>query len=162
MGDVTRPGRLAAGGAVVAAIGAVVLAGVDGPSTLAGATGTVVLVTGVATGRGALVTAGAASLGVSVLFAGLTGASAPGVVGATGTLVVAWTLGQTSVALATYDPDARTAVFEYAQIAGVTVVTSAAAGVALAPGVVDVDASPVGVALVLFGGVALTATLLVD
>ena len=158
----TRPGRIAAGATVAAVVLAVVLAGVDGPSTLVGLAGAVLLVTGVVARRGALATGGAAGLGTSVLLAGLSGARAPGLVAATAALVVAWTLGQTSAALAAYDRDARTAGFEYAQVAGVTVVTSAAAGVALAPRAVDVDASPVGVALVLFGGVVLTATLLGD
>jgi len=159
---VTRSGRIAGGVAVAAATVAVVLAGVDGRSTLLGVAGAVVLVAGVAARRRSLVTAGAAGLGTSVLLAGLAGASAPGLVAATAAVVVAWTLGQTRVALAPYDPNARTAPFEYAQVAGVTVVASAAGGLALAPRAVEVDASPVGVALVLFGGVALTGTLLVE
>lgn len=157
----TRPGTISGGVAVLAAASTVVLAGVEAGATLAGLAGMAILCAGLYAGRRRAVTGAACLLGTATLLAGLDGVPAPAVVAATGAVVVAWTLGQTSVDLAAADEATRTVRLELVHVAGTTAVGTAAGSLALAPLALDVSASPLGVVLVLFGAGTLTATLLV-
>lgn len=157
----TRPGLAAGVASGAAGLAAVVLAGVDGASTLVALGSVAVLVVaGLLAGRRDGVTVGAAGLGVAVTAAGLAGASAPEVAAAAAATVVAWTTGQTAVELAGRERDAPTVSLELAHVAGTTGLVGAAAVVAVAPRALSFRASPLGVALVLFGGVALTSAVL--
>ncbi|MFB6268885.1 MAG: hypothetical protein ABEH83_03015 [Halobacterium sp.] len=157
----TRPGTISGAAAVVAAAFSVVLAGVDAFATVVGATGLLCVAAGVVERRRSPVTLGAALLGVATLAGGAAGAGTAAVVAAACAAMVAWTLGQTSAALASTDAAARTVALELTHVAGTTAVAGVAAGVALAPRAVDFDASPLGLALVVVGGLALTAAVAV-
>ena len=156
-----RPGALSGGTALVAALLGVVLAGVDPLSTLTGLGGTGLLAAGLVRRTRPAVTLGAAGLGGAVVLGGVAGAGGAAVVGAAAAVVLAWTAGQTSVELADHGHAARTRRFELIQLAGTSLLLGAAAGLALAPRFLRVDPSPIGVALVLVGGVCLTGALLV-
>lgn len=155
-----RPGVLSGGTALVAALIGVVLAGVDPLSTLAGLGGTGLLAVGLVRRTRPAVTLGATGLGGAVVLGGVAGAGGAAVVGATAAVVLAWTVGQTSVELADHGPTARTARFELTHLGGTSLLLGAAAGIVLAPRLLRVDPSPLGVTLVLVGGVCLTGALL--
>jgi len=159
---VTRPGAVAGAASGAAAVAALVLAGVDAASTLAGLGGAVVLVAaGLLAGRRGAVTAGAGGLGVAVTAAGLAGASAPALAAGAAAAVLAWTTGQASVELRRRrERDVATTRLELAHVAGTTGLVGAAAVLAVAPRALSFRPSPLGVALVLFGGVALAAAVL--
>jgi len=155
---VTRPGAVAGAASGAAAVAALVLAGVDAASTLAALGGAVVLVAaGLLAGRRGAVTVGAGGLGAAVTAAGLAGASAPAVAAGAAATVLAWTTGQTSAELRGRERDVATTGLELVHVAGTTGLVGAAAVLAVAPRALSFEPSPLGVALVLFGGVALTA-----
>jgi len=154
------PGAASGGAALVAALCAVVLAGVDGLSTLAGLGGTGLLAVGLVRRTRPAVTLGAAGLGGAVVLGGVAGAGGPAVAGATATAVLAWTAGQTSVELTDHGTAARTTRFEVAHLAGTSLLLGTAVGVALLPRFLRVEPSPLGTTLVLVGGVCLTGALL--
>jgi hypothetical protein len=155
-----RPGRLAAGYATGAAVVAFVLAGVGALATVVGALGLVGIAVGAFRGRATLVTVGSLGQFGAVVAGGVAGAGAPQLVGAGAAVVVAWTVGRTATELRTaLDEGADAHRLEATHAAGTTAVTLAAAGVAITPTVVSVEATPVGVGLLLVGGICLTAAL---
>lgn len=155
-----RPGRIAAGYATGAALVAFGLAGVGTLATALGAFGLIAVAVGSIRGRVALVTAGCVVQFGAIVAGGAAGAGTAQLVGAAAALVVAWTVGRTAVELrGALDSAADSHSLEATHAAGTTAVALGAAGVAVAPTVVSVDSSPVGVALLLVGGVCLTAAL---
>jgi len=160
--SVGRPGTVTGATALLAALGGLVLAGVDGLSTLAGVGGLALLAVGLVRRTRPAVTLGAGCLGTAVVLGGLAGAERSAVVAATAAAVLAWTTGQTSVELADHGAAARTARFEVTHVAGTGLLLAAVAGVTLLPRVVRVTPSPLGLALVVLGAVCLTGALLAD
>jgi len=155
-----RPGRIAAGYATGAALVAFVLAGVGVLATVLGALGVICVVAGAVRGRAVLVTVGAVGLYGAVVIGGVAGAGTAQLVGAAAAVVVAWTVGRTAAELQTaLAPAADSHRLEATHAAGTTAVALGAAGVAVAPTVLPAEPSPVGVGLLLVGGVCLTAAL---
>jgi hypothetical protein len=155
-----KPGRLAAGYATGAAVVAFVLAGVGALATVLGALGLIGIAVGAFRGRAGLVTVGSLGQFGAIVTGGVAGAGAPQLVAAGGAVVVAWTVGRTATELrAALDTAAESRRLEATHAAGTSAVTLAAAGIAIAPTVVSVEATPVGVALLLVGGICLTAAL---
>ncbi|WP_193767594.1 DUF7519 family protein [Halorientalis pallida] len=155
-----KPGRLAAGYATGAAVVGFVLAGVGALATVLGGLGLLGVTVGSVRGRATLVTVGSLGQFGAVVTGGVTGAGAPQLVGAGAAVVVAWTVGRTATELrATLDETAATHRLETTHAAGTTAIALAAAGIAVAPTVVSVEATPVGVGLLLVGSICLTAAL---
>lgn len=148
--------------AAIAAIVAFLLTGSGPRPTLVGLAGVVLLVAGVGRVRGDAITVGAGCLFAATLLAGTGGVEGPSVVAATAAVVVAYTVGQTSVELRTDLSGADVRRLSYTHVAGTTVLVGGAAGVVLLPSALTVRPSPLGLALVLFGAVALTAALLLE
>jgi hypothetical protein len=155
-----RVGRLAACYATGAGIVAFVLAGVGPLATVFGAFGLFGLAAGSVRGRAALVTGGCLGQFGAVVAGGVSGAGTAQLVGAGAAVVVAWTVGRTAAELrASLDEAADTRRLEATHAAGVTAVALAAAGVAVTPTLLSVEAEPVGVGLLLVGGICLTTAL---
>lgn len=155
-----RPGVVTAATALLATIACVGLAGVDPLSTLAGIGGLVGVVVGLGRRTRPAVTLGCGCLGAAVVLGAVAGAGGPATVAATGTVLFAWTAGQTSCELADHGRTARTMRLELTHVAGTALLVGGAAGVALLPRLLRVTPSPVGLALVLLGAVCLTGGLL--
>jgi hypothetical protein len=155
-----RPGRLAAAYATGAGVVALVLAGVGAVATALGALGLCGIAAGSLRGRASLVTVGSVGQFGAVVVGGVAGAGTAQLVGAAAALVVAWTVGRTAAELrGELDGAADTRRLEATHAAGTSAVAVGAAGVAVAPTMLSVDASPVGIGLLLVGGICLTATL---
>ena len=155
-----KPGRLAAGYATGAAVVAFVLAGVGALATVLGALGLIGIAVGAFRGRAGLVTVGCLGQFGAIVTGGVAGAGAPQLVGAGAAVVVAWTVGRTATELrVALDEAAEARRLEATHAAGTSAVALAAAGIAITPTVVEVEASPVGVGLLLVGGICLTAAL---
>jgi hypothetical protein len=155
-----RPGRFAAGYATGAAVVAFVLAGVGALATVLGVLGLVGIAIGSFRGRATIVTVGAVGLFGAIVVGGVAGAGTAQLVGAGAAVAVAWTVGRTATELrAALDEAADAHRLEATHAAGTTAVALGAAGVAVAPTVLSVSASPSGVGLLLVGGVCLTAAL---
>ncbi len=155
-----KPGRIAAGYATGAAVVAFVLAGVGVLATVLGALGLIGVAVGSVRGRASLVTGGSLGQFGAVVTGGVAGAGTAQPVGAGAAVVVAWTVGRTATELrAALDEGADSRRLETTHAAGTSAVTLAAAGTAIAPTVLSVEAEPVGVGLLLVGGICLTAAL---
>lgn len=159
-------GRITGCGAGLAGLVAFVLVGTGAGPTVLGGLGVLALGGGVLRGRLGAVSVGCASLFGALLWAGVrsggaaTGAS-PGaggwaIVAAGGAIVLAWTLGRSSVELRRDLPDADTRRLESTQVAGTTVLVGGAVAIVSLPGLLTVGSSPLGLVLVVFGAVTLT------
>ena len=90
---------------------------------------------------------------------GAAGGLGPSVVAAGCAILLAWTTGRTSVQLQRDLPRADTLRLEATHVAGTTTLVCGAGSIALLPGVLTIHPSPLGLVLVAFGAIVLTAGL---
>ncbi|AGN01935.1 hypothetical protein L593_09950 [Salinarchaeum sp. Harcht-Bsk1] len=161
-------GRLAGACATLASTIALVLVGTGTWPTLLGGAGLALLLGGLVRRRIGAVTLGCTGSFAALLFATASDPGTAGglgswsVVAAGGAIVLAWTTGRTSVQLRTELPRANTTRLEATHVAGTTVLLGAACSIALLPGVITIYPSPLGLVLVAFGAIVLSAGLFVD
>lgn len=164
-------GRIAGVAAGLAGVVALVLVGTGAGPTIVGGLGLAVLSGGLLRRRSAAITLGCAGLFAALLWTGVAGggtgatsgagagAANWAILAAAGAIVLAWTIGRTSVDLRRELSDTDTRRLEATQVAGRTLLVGGATGIALLPGTTTVRPSPLGLALVLFGAVTLTSAL---
>lgn len=164
-------GRIAGVAAAVAATVALVIVGTGAAPTVLGGVGALAVWWGLLRRRSAAITVGCAALFAALLWTGVTsggdvsssglelGADGWALLAAAGAIVLAWTVGRTSVELRGDLSEAATRRLEATHVAGTTVLVGGATGIAVLPEVVTVRPSPLGLALVVFGAVTLTTAL---
>jgi|GEM_PF-1049167 len=155
-------GWLAGGSALLAALAAPILTGTGAGSTLAGVAGLLLVGVGLARRRAGAVSLGASGLFAGTLLGGVSGVGAPSVVTAAAATVVAWTAGRTSIQLRNEFGGVVTVRLEAVHVAGTTVLVGGAGALVLLPGLAPIQRSPLGLVLVVVGGVAVAAALAVE
>lgn len=157
-----RPGRLSGVAALIAAILVVVLVGTGAVPTLLGALGVVAVAAGLVSSRSRVLAVGVLAGFGAILLGGVAGIDAPSAVAAGVASVLAWTAGSTSIELRDEIGRTGTLRLEATHVAGTTVLVGGVGAVVLAATIVPVDASPVGLALVVFGALCIAAGLALE